>query len=174
MEYENIYIVTDGDYSEYIIKKVFLDKEKAEKYAKLSTDGYYQCEVEEWDTSDDKLIDEITYIYVEYKKEKRISFNIEFVKTNTLDDKKGEIDYTDFSYMDYSSIYDEIRIYKELTLRREITGNYDEENLKKKYKKVCHDVMAKIESLMELEGWTEEMIQEWLGQNIDKYEEALN
>ena len=43
-----IYVVTDGEYSDYHIEGVFLDKEKAYKYAELN-----DCIVEEYEPMDD-------------------------------------------------------------------------------------------------------------------------
>lgn len=51
-----VYIVTAGEYSDYGIQKVFLDQDKAEKYAKYRN-GYNSWDdyrVEEYDTFDDE------------------------------------------------------------------------------------------------------------------------
>lgn len=52
-----VYIVTAGEYSDYHICKVFLDKEKADKYVALENEinPYEECWVAEWETSDDKI-----------------------------------------------------------------------------------------------------------------------
>ena len=57
-----VYVVTYGAYSEYHIKKVFLDKEKAEKYLALITKSdvfddydFDSGRVEEYDTADDEI-----------------------------------------------------------------------------------------------------------------------
>lgn len=54
-----VYIVTAGEYSDYHICKVFLDKEKADKYVALETECdeflSYNMYVSEWETSDDKI-----------------------------------------------------------------------------------------------------------------------
>ena len=54
-----VYVVTAGEYSDYHICKIFLDKEKAEKYVALENEiNEYlcdQCWVDEWDTSDDSV-----------------------------------------------------------------------------------------------------------------------
>lgn len=58
-----IYIVTQGCYSDYGIKKVFTDKAKAELYAKLKTTSGWDgdCRVEEYDTADDFMPENIYY-----------------------------------------------------------------------------------------------------------------
>lgn len=54
-----VYVVTAGEYSDYHICKIFLDKEKAEKYVALENEmnKYWSdnCWVNEWDTSDDSV-----------------------------------------------------------------------------------------------------------------------
>jgi hypothetical protein len=53
-----IYIVTSGMYEGYSIEKVFLNREKAEKYAQLyPTDiwGDKTTKVEEYETFDDEM-----------------------------------------------------------------------------------------------------------------------
>ena len=57
-----VYIVTQGEYSAYRIEKVFLNKEKAEKYAKYKSTDYDECFVEEYDTYDENLIAKKHYI----------------------------------------------------------------------------------------------------------------
>ena len=52
-----VYVVTSGEYSDYRIEKVFLDKDKAELYRDLHRheDYYFQMEVEEYDSYDDNI-----------------------------------------------------------------------------------------------------------------------
>lgn len=52
-----IYIVTAGEYSDYHIERVFLDKKKAEYWARLENgiDEYTDCGIEEFDTSDENV-----------------------------------------------------------------------------------------------------------------------
>lgn len=55
----NIYVVTEGEYSDYHIEGVFLTKEAAEKYMKLHCYGKYDYpEVEEYETMDEHYPDE--------------------------------------------------------------------------------------------------------------------
>jgi hypothetical protein len=160
-----IYIVTSGEYSEYGIDRIFLDKEKAEKYVELSQNAWNSTRLEEWETSDDEQIDEITYIYAHYSKDckyKSDSITVEIRKTNSLDDKEKAHNKNYFWFSDYSGE-------KRVLIERVLNDNYGEEKLKSKYTKICYDLMAKIDSLLSIEGWNEKMIQEWLGQNIEEY-----
>lgn len=47
-----VYIVTQGEYSDYRIKAVFTDNEQAELYAAVHSGEYDPCEVEKWDTDE--------------------------------------------------------------------------------------------------------------------------
>lgn len=48
-----LYVVTQGEYSDYHIEKIFLDKKKAENYAEYHSTYYYKAQVEEWETGDE-------------------------------------------------------------------------------------------------------------------------
>ena len=67
-----VYVVTRGEYSDYSIEKVFLDKEKAEKYAELyeKTNRYADnVNVEEYTIFDDSFdcnLTEPIEFYVQY------------------------------------------------------------------------------------------------------------
>jgi hypothetical protein len=158
-----IYIVTAGEYSDYHIVRVFLDKEKAERYISLCGNHYDEPVIEEYETDDDSIIEEINFIRAEFIKTKNESkVNIQIKKSNTLDDNEEKINGNWFWY--YETLNQ-----KQLIIERVLKNGYDEKRLKEKYKKVCYDLMTKIESLIEIEGWTNKMIQEWLNQNADKY-----
>jgi hypothetical protein len=160
-----VYIVSSGEYSDYSIDRIFLDKEKAVKYVELSQHGWSSTRLEEWETSDDNQIEEITYVYAHYSKGcnyRADKVTVEVRKTNNLDTGENKPDANYFWYSDYSGE-------KRVLIERVLNGNYEEEKIKKKYEKVCYDLMAKIDSLLTIEGWNEKMIQEWLGQNIEDY-----
>lgn len=53
---EKIYVVTQGDYSDYHIIACFTDKEKAELCAKIYSDYYDEAGVEEYDIKDNDFI----------------------------------------------------------------------------------------------------------------------
>ncbi|MDD3238259.1 MAG: hypothetical protein PHV37_09210 [Candidatus Gastranaerophilales bacterium] len=58
-----VYIVTEGDYSDYHIEKVFSKKEDAELYVQLNKSDYYSMEVEEYEIDNVKLPDEKDVIH---------------------------------------------------------------------------------------------------------------
>jgi hypothetical protein len=160
-----VYVVTAGSYSDYHIERVFLDKEKAERYVELSQNSCDEPYIEEFETDDDKQIDKITYIYATYSKDRSYGndyMRVEIKTTNTLDSSEEDVNGNNFWLYSYFGE-------KDLTVTRVLNGEYDEEKLKNKYTKVCYDLMSKIESLLEIEGWDEKMIQEWLNQNVENY-----
>jgi hypothetical protein len=160
-----VYVITSGSYSDYGIDKVFLDKEKAEKYVELSKDKWDEPRIEiyETDENDNAEIKPIKYVNVGYLKQKRYSwegqgFKFKICTTNTIDDTEEDVKQT---YLWGNG--------NELHLQRVIKGDYDEGELYLKYEKVCQDLMAKVSSLLNIEGWTVKMVEEWLGQNSDSF-----
>jgi hypothetical protein len=159
-----VYIVTAGEYSDYHIKRVFLERSLAERYVALQTNSQEDFSIEEYETDDDKKFDQIRYFYAWYKVEKgRENFQMAFYTTTTLDTTEEDENYTDFWHYNHSNI-DKIIIKR--VIKNEV---YDEEALRNKYLKICQDLYAKIKSLKELEGWDEKMVQEWLNENAKEY-----
>lgn len=161
-----VYIVTSGTYSDYTIDRVFLDKEKAERYIKLCDNHYWDTpQIEEFETDDDKSIDEIKYVRGVYAKNQGSNFrgkemDVSIMRSNNLDDKEQNIKRNWF-HKSYSGGYS-------LTIQRVIHGDFDEEKIIKKYEKALYDMMAQIEYLMST-GWDERMIEEWFEEKSDEY-----
>lgn len=163
------YIVTSGSYSDYTIERVFLDKEKAEKYIKLCDNAFDEPVIEEYDTDDNKIIDEIVYVEGRHYKNQKSSFknkemDVSIKRTNSLDDDPCEIKRNWFN-KNYDGSYS-------LSIRRVLNGNFDEEKIIKKYEKVLYDLMAQVEYLITT-GWDVRMIQEWFNQKSDEYIENI-
>lgn len=143
-----IYVVTSGYYSDYRIQRVFTDKKLAQKYISMFN-GYDEAEIEEYETEENDF-HEITYIDVNYNAGGNYNFKIR--KSNTLDNNELDVNFT--QYYDWEN--------GTIILRRVINNlNYNEECLKEKYLKVCHDLSAQIKH-MKLEGATQKDIQQWL------------
>jgi hypothetical protein len=157
-----VYVVTSGSYSDYSIKKIFLDKEKAERYIDIKEkEGCLDINgLEIYETSDDNLIELKKYIYVQFiiYSNGETQYIFEIINTNTLDnpciDDYPYI-YSYYHYIDWCNEYI-INIHRPLTQE-----NYDEEKLYNKYKKVCEDIWAMIKYNLS-EGWDEKMINKWL------------
>ena len=155
-----IYIITSGSYSDYGIRRVFTDLEKAEKYASLcDTDGgYNEARIEEYETEESDF-QAITYVDIDYKvNDNGEEYTFKINKTNTLDDKESDINDTYYYGWDYNNE-------KVILIKRVINNlNYDEQFLKDKYLKVCHDLFAQIK-YMQTQGGLEKDIQQWLEGN---------
>lgn len=158
-----VYIVTAGEYSDYRIERVFLDKDNAYKYRDLMNSKYDDYRVEEYDTSDDdiKFSDECTvfegktyrqntYICYEYDDtgEAKVS-----VKTITVEDSKID---------DFLSDGFEIWLSHNIFRGHKVAPKeYYLPELEKFYKKYCYDKMAYCKSLM-LEGFSDREITAFL------------
>ncbi len=155
---KSIYLVTAGSYSDYYIIRAFLDKNKAESYMKVC-DKPGLNELEEYELSDDKIFTPVCYIDVDYYIGKIPScindkYNFKIITSNSLDTDINDIKFT--WYSDYGT-YQSISMYRPI-----YSKNFNEDKLKKKYRKICEDLEAQIKSLKEIEGWNEKMIREWL------------
>lgn len=160
------YVVTSGSYSDYSIDRVFLDKEKAERYIKLCDNHGDTPIIEEYDIDDNNSIDEIVYVEGKHYKNqvsifKNKEMDVSIKRTNSLDDEPQEIKRNWF-HINYDESYS-------LTIRRVLSnGSFDEKKIIKKYEKVLYDLMAQVEYLMST-GWDGRMIQEWFNQKSDEY-----
>lgn len=143
MPNDKVYIVTSGSYSDYGIRRVFLDGEKAHKYASYHND----YEVEEWDTYDNEIVTPIYWVDVAYRPG---HFEFHLQKSSSDHWSKPNPDIGTF-------YYHEQRI---LRLERIVKSHSDD--LSTKYERICQDLHAQIQSLITVEGWTEDMIDEWL------------
>lgn len=139
-----VYIVTSGTYSDYMIRKIFLDKDKAEEYRTWLPDSN---DVEEYDTSDNDTIEKQYKIRVDLKwypnkEEKLIARSW----------KDCESDYNYNYYSNYSDIWEEL-----VVVRTVNADNYDEQWFKDKLTKHIYDLKADVEYL-KIEGLDENQI----------------
>lgn len=128
-----IYVVTSGIYSDYCIQRVFLNKEKAEEYRLWLRDAN---EVEEYDTSDDILIEKKYHVYVELRwyPDKSEKINVSAFKDTE----------SNSNYQRYTDYYD----WEQISISRIINAeNYDEQYWKDKITKVAYDLKAYVEYL---------------------------
>ena len=140
-----VYVVTSGTYSDYMIRKIFLNKYKAEEYKKWLPDSN---DVEEYDTSDDDIINKSYKVRIDLKwytnkKEKLIAGAW----------KDCESDYNYNYYYNYSD-------WEELTVVRTLNGdNFNEQFYKDKLTKHIYDLKAYVEYL-KTEGYNEKQIRD--------------
>ena len=168
-----VYIVTDGEYSDYHIKRVFIDGEKAGRYLETSCGR-----IEEFNTSDDVDIEHITYTHVFYKWHKdEDCFDLYVRRTNSLDEVRGDIEYIYYTDQKGGKCPYTRNInspYRSISLRRIIAHDYDKERLKKKYLKVCHDMRKQIRYLREGLGYSPEQIREVLDNGLNSHTNRMD
>lgn len=141
-----VYIVTSGTYSDYMIQKIFLDKDKAEEYRKWLPDSN---DVEEYDTSDDDTIDKkykvrVVLKWYPNKEEKLIARSW----------KDCESDYNYNYYSNYSDIWEELAVVRTVN-----ADNYSEQYWKDKLTKFIYDLRAYVNQL-KAEGFNEKFIKD--------------
>lgn len=140
-----IYIVTSGTYSDYCIRRVFTNKEKAEEYREWL---HGSNEVEEYDTSDDMPTEKKYCVYVDLK-----WYPDKSEETVVSAYKNTESDFDYQTYTNYNT-WEEI-----IVVRNVSAGNYDEQHWKDKFTKVAYDLKANVEFL-KTEGLSYEQIKD--------------
>lgn len=129
---ETVYIVTSGEYSYYHIEAVFKNKSKAETYCSC----HRNCEIEEYDFSDNEIYTTFNIVSIEFKinhGRDEINFNFEQLAKDCC--------YTERNY-DYVSVSNRNHIY--ISLTRLLPNNYNEQAIRDKYTKVYQDLKAEI------------------------------
>jgi len=139
-----VYVVTSGVYSDYMIRKIFLNKDKAEEYKKWLPNSN---NVEEYDTSDDDVINKLYKVRISLKwypnkEEKLIARSW----------KDCESDYNDNFYSNYIDTEEEL-----VVVRTVNADNYSEQYWKDKLTKYIYDLKAYVEYL-KTEGCDEKQI----------------
>ena len=157
-----VYIVISGDCSGYSIERVFLDKAKAEKWAKYNNGRYYnKTEVKEFDTYDENLFYAVTKVFTwvsRFNGKIKNGCFIEHMSSDEVNEKP------DIRYRVDPTAYE---VDNELAMVSILSDNkLNEEELEKKYTKICYDLLGQIDNLILNESWTVEMVNEWLK---DKY-----
>lgn len=139
-----VYVVTSGTYSDYMIQKIFLDKDKAEEYRKWLPNSN---DIEEYNTSDDDVIN----------KQYKIRIDLKWYpnKRENLIARSWKDCQSDYNYNYYSNYND---IWEELSVVRTVNAdNYDEQWFKDKLTKYIYDLKADVEYL-KTEGLDENQI----------------
>lgn len=138
-----VYVVTSGIYSDYIIRKIFLDKDKAEEYKDWLPDSN---NVEEYDTSDDDIVQKQYKIRVTLKQYPN--------KKEELIVKSWKDCESNYNYNYYSNY----NTWEELSIVRTVNkDNYDKQYWKDKLSKHIYDLKAYVEYL-KTEGFNSRQI----------------
>ena len=141
-----VYVVTTGEYSDYEIAKIFLDKNKAEEFANWVEDSNG---VDEWETSDDdfefgdledKVI--VSAYYYPYDDEVRI-YTTKY--------------YNRYSFNLYHYCKGIDKSHECINFNKIMPKNYN----KKQVKKILYDKYAEVKALL-AEGYTEHQVNEMI------------
>ena len=139
-----IYVVTSGSYSDYCIKKIFTNKDKAEHFSRWC----YDSQVEEYETSDE---DAITPVY-----QVHFAFELSDNKHPYINIRKGIKD-SPLSY--HYTLFNGYGISGHRCIS---ASNYKgDDYTKEKYTKVCYDLSAQIKQWLN-EGLNENQINDIL------------
>lgn len=127
-----VYVVTSGEYSDYVIEKIFLDKEKAKEFAKWVPSAN---DVEEYETADDVCYGKYYRVRASYVEGEKVRFLIDGVT-------EGANRETSVDYNVYRNRY-------ELFIVRYIPeANWNEEKCKARMTKACYDYIGHIKYML--------------------------
>ncbi len=153
-----IYVATDGEYSDYGIINVFLDKNIAEPYCELH--GY---NLEEYDTFDENVNLEDWYWYVVVKVP-IAQTSIEIIPNRmdiTCERVASSINRS--SNTRFISPFSSRQKNFYLHIYRKVGDKLaKKENLVKTYTNVALELSKQIQELIKVQGWTPKMVDEWL------------
>ena len=149
-----VYVVTTGEYSDYGIAKIFLDKNKAQEFADWIEESNG---VNEWETADDdfeigELKDKEIVIaqYFPYEDRFRIYHSRYYNQ-----------------YLEYNKfVFSEglVKEYDQLALYKIMPKDFNEED---KLKKILYDKWAEVKSLL-VEGYTRKQINEMINKTYNE------
>ena len=143
-----VYVVTSGVCSDYTIKKIFLNRDKAEEYKEWL---YNANDIKEYDTADDETVRKVYMVHVTLEwystgKEK-LNFSIYRDCENCSSDSQW---YTNFG----NNFCEEVGITRVI-----YNDNFDEQCIRDKYIKVMYDLKAYVLSL-KADGYSEKQIKD--------------
>ena len=136
-----VYIVTNGEYSEYMIEKVFSNREAAEEYKYWHN---ITNEIEEYEVADTAQTIDKRYMFI------RVSGKVypEAVVDIRYDIHPATV--SDNSNKRYIGIYDYSKCYGTFTLFNDhyvLAENWDEEKYKAKFLKALYDQAAFVKAM---------------------------
>lgn len=151
---DKVYIVTDGEYSDYSIRACFSNKEKAEEYIKILQENgldRYSARIEEYDL--DVSVEAETLICVSLQSP-ILNENLKEEKIKTWNFKGMSNELTESTCLLYSNY--------ELHIARKANPNKSLESEINRVKKVAYDTLKRINYLMKVEKVKIEDINEYL------------
>lgn len=151
-----VYIVTSGTYSDYGIEKVFLDKKKADLYCSCHND----CEIEEWEISDNMIITPMNElrvtVYIRIPTFPNKKYNIQAIELNNIRYSINRINQEEIDTKRLTFVhlgYDNITISLNRKTTDAVYEAYERYNIiptdiKSKYDKVLQDILSQIKNVL--------------------------
>ena len=135
---DKIYIVTSGIYSNYHIDAVFKNKNKAESYC----DCHENCDIEEFEFSDDKIYTAFNYVSIQcaYRFDQEQEINISFYFGRLAEED------SDWTSGTIATVDDRNRL--TLIINKKLSEEYDENKIQNEYLKVFDDLKTDIKQML--------------------------
>ena len=149
------YVVTQGSFSDYSIVKVFLDKEKAERFVDIYSRGSYddprieEHEIEERDTTS------LYQVYFEWYPA-RNAFNFQIREYADIAVGFNPQSFNEI-FMNGFPTFDSL-----VNLQRVFHTPPDKEKLEKRLQKAAQDIWAQMQEKTQVEGLTIDQVNQWL------------
>lgn len=145
-----VYIVTEGDYSDYHIEACFTTKEKAKEYVKNSkkveNSEWYRPDIEEWDlNTNSKIVNVITLDFIFTSPLSKRKYQ-EQIKTRV----EANIECKAFNFWERINFWG--NDYQELTIKEIQNPNRTIEEEIERLTKVAYDTAKKINYLYKVEN----------------------
>lgn len=145
--HKEVYIVTSGEYSDYSINAVFLDKAKAQRFKKvwnLVHNSYDKADIEVWELEEKAQVTTRASLewdgdynpqnlYISQEVNKRP------MRVNYFNIKKPTI-----------------------TVGRSFDFETDEDVIVSKMQKICQDIWTQVQDKLQIEGLTDNQVRQWL------------
>ncbi len=149
------YVVTQGSYSDYRIVKVFLDKERAQRFLDIfSKSSYDEVFIEEYEVEER----EAKPLYVSVLKWYSIS-NESVFKIKEFADTDVDSNYQSNSSIYWGGFPD---FHGTVELQRVFYTTPDKEKLETRLMKVAQDIWAQVQEKTQVEGLTIDQVNQWL------------
>lgn len=133
-----IYIVTSGIYSNYHIEAVFMNKDKAKAYC----DCHENCDIEEFDFSDDKIYTAFNYVSIQcaYRFDQEQEINTSFYFGRLAEED------SDWTSGAIATVDDNNRL--TLIVNKKLSEEYDDNKIKNEYLDIFNDLKTDIKQML--------------------------
>lgn len=133
-----IYIVTSGIYSNYHIEAVFMNKDKAKVYC----DCHENCDIEEFDFSDDKIYTAFNYVSIQcaYRFDQEQEVNASFYFGCLAEED------SDWTSGAIATVDDNNRL--TLIINKKLSEDYDKNKIQNEYLNILYGLKTDIKQML--------------------------